>query len=139
MEGRGGGQIGDAFVDPPPPSSPPPLPQYAQPNLKSVALVPSVIVCSQMPQFIFVSAFVLSRLITAILSYLAVLGISGINKLKNIQNNVAHPVQRVPKTNHIFPDLASLHWLPTDLRIQGNSNVHLSNAHQRPERSHDTY
>ena len=35
-----------------------------------------------------------------------------------------------------------LHWLPISERIKykvNNNNVHLSCAHQRPERSHDTY
>ena len=38
-----------------------------------------------------------------------------LNKLQKVQNNL---VLRVPKTDHIFPHLVSLHWLPIDSWIQ---------------------
>ena len=38
-----------------------------------------------------------------------------LNKLQKVQNNL---VLRVPKTDHIFPHLVSLHWLPIDSQIQ---------------------
>ena len=41
-----------------------------------------------------------------------------LNKLQKVQNNAARLVQRVSKTDHISPHLASLHWLPIDSRIQ---------------------
>ena len=37
---------------------------------------------------------------------------------RQVQNNTAHHVLRVSKTDHISPHLASLHWLPIDSRIQ---------------------
>ena len=64
-----------------------------------------------------VSAFVLSRLdycnslLFGCPQYL-------LNKLQKVQNNAARLVPRVSKTDHIFPHLASLHWLPMDSRIQ---------------------
>ena len=39
-------------------------------------------------------------------------------KLQNVQNNAACFVLRVPKTEHLAPHLASLHWLSIDTRIQ---------------------
>ena len=35
-----------------------------------------------------------------------------------LKNNAARLVLRVSKTDHIFPHLASLHWLPIDSRMQ---------------------
>ena len=40
-----------------------------------------------------------------------------LNKLQKVQNNAARLVRRVSKTDHIS-NLASLHWLPIDSRIQ---------------------
>ena len=63
-----------------------------------------------------VSAYVLSRLdhcnslLFGCPQYL-------LNKLQLVQNNAARLVLRVSKTD-ISPHLASLHWLPTDSRIQ---------------------
>ena len=39
-------------------------------------------------------------------------------ELQKVQNNAARLVLRVSKADHIFPHLASLHWLPIDSRIQ---------------------
>ena len=89
---------------------------YAQLTLNSVALVPSVIICPQMPQRP-ASAFVLSRrdycnsLLFGCPQYL-------LNKLQKVQNNAARLVLRVSKTDHISPHLASLHWLPIDSWMQ---------------------
>ena len=64
-----------------------------------------------------VSAFVLSRLdycnslLFGCPQYL-------LHKLQKVQNNAARLVLRVSKTDHIFPHLASLHWLPIDSWIQ---------------------
>ena len=64
-----------------------------------------------------VSAFVLSRLdcFNSLLfgcpQYL-------LNKLQKVQNNTARLFLRVSKTDHISPNLASLHCFPTDSRIQ---------------------
>ena len=64
-----------------------------------------------------VSAFVLSRLdncnslLSGCSQYL-------LYKLQKVQNNAACLVLRIPKTDHISPHLASLHWLPNDSRIQ---------------------
>ena len=41
-----------------------------------------------------------------------------LHKLQKVQNNAARLVLRVSKTDHIFPHLASLHWLPIDSWIQ---------------------
>ena len=41
-----------------------------------------------------------------------------LNKLQKVENNTAHLVLRVSKTDHISPNLASLHWLPIDSRTQ---------------------
>ena len=89
---------------------------YAQQTLNSIALVPSVIFCPQMPQRLL-SAFVLScldycnSLLFGCPQYL-------LNKLQKVQNNSARLVLRVSKTDHISLHLASLHWLPIDSRIQ---------------------
>ena len=69
-----------------------------------------------MPQRL-VSAFVFSRLdywnslLFGCPQYL-------LNKLQKVQNNAPRLVLRVSKTDHIFPHLASFHWLPIDSRIQ---------------------
>ena len=64
-----------------------------------------------------VSAFVLSRLdycnslLFGCPQYL-------LNKQQKVQNNAAHLVLRVSKTDHISLHLACLHWLPFDSLIQ---------------------
>ena len=37
-----------------------------------------------------------------------------INRLQKVQNNAAHLILKVPKTDHIMPHLQTLHWLPVD-------------------------
>ena len=75
-----------------------------------------------------VSAFVLSHLAYCsslpfgCLQYL-------LNKLQKVQNNAARLARRVSKTDHISSHLASLHWLPTDSRIQ----YKLSSLYWTPE------
>ena len=64
-----------------------------------------------------VSAFVLSRLdycnslLFGCPQYL-------LNKLQKLQNNAAHQLLRVSKTDHISYHLTSLHWFPIDSWIQ---------------------
>ena len=41
-----------------------------------------------------------------------------LNKVQKVQNNAAHLVLRISKTDHISPHLASLHWLLIDSWIQ---------------------
>ena len=41
-----------------------------------------------------------------------------LNNIEKVQNNAACHVLSVPNNDHIFPHLASLHWLPIDSRIQ---------------------
>ena len=41
-----------------------------------------------------------------------------LNKVQKVRNNAARLVRRVSKTDRISPQLASLHWLPIDSRIQ---------------------
>ena len=90
---------------------------YAQLTLNTVALVPSVIFCPQMPQRLLSLPFFLSHLdycnslLFGCPQYL-------LNKLQNVQNNAARLILRVSKTVHISPHLAFLHWLPIDSRIQ---------------------
>ena len=91
---------------------------YAQLMLNSVALVPSVIFCSQMPQQFLCLSFFSHALSTAILSGLAAVSHKQLQKGKN---NAAHLVPRVPKTHHISPHLTSLHYIAIYLLIHENS------------------
>ena len=129
-----GGQIGGAFF-PSPPSPLPPV-RSAKFEIRRISSICyrlfTVATKKYFLCFCSFTPYYCNSLLSGCPRYL-------INKLKNIQNNAARPVQSVLKIDHIFPYLVSLHWLPTDLRIQSNSNVQLSCAHQRPERSHDTY
>ena len=89
---------------------------YAEVTLNSVALVPSVIFCLQMPQRLlslplFFHVVIIATLLFGRPQYL-------LNKLQKVQNNTARPVLRVSKTDHISPHHGSLHWLPIDSRIQ---------------------
>ena len=95
--------------------------RYAQLTLSSVALVPSVIFRLLMPQRLLSLPLFFHVLIIATHffcffvfwcpQYL-------LNKLQKVQNNAACLVLRISKTDHIFPYLASLHWLPIDSWIQ---------------------
>ena len=90
---------------------------YARLILNSFELVPSLIVCPQMPQKTLVSALDSSRLdyCKSLLSgFLQCL----LNKVQKLQHNVAPLVRWVPKPDHISPHLAPLHWLPIDSRIR---------------------
>ena len=89
---------------------------YVQLTLNSVALVPSVIFCPQMPQRLlslplFFHVLIIATLLFGCPQYL-------LNKLQKVQNNGARLVLRVSKTDHISLHLASLRWLPTDSRRQ---------------------
>ena len=41
-----------------------------------------------------------------------------LDRLKQIQNSLARPVVKVPKSTHITPILKSLHWLKVNERIE---------------------
>ncbi len=41
-----------------------------------------------------------------------------IDKLQMIQNNSARLISKIKLTEHITPELMSLHWLPVKYRIQ---------------------
>ena len=89
---------------------------YVQLTLNSVALVPSVIFCLQMPQRLlslplFFHVLIIATLLFCCPQYL-------LNKQQKVQNNAARLVLRISKTDHISPHLASLHWLPIDSWIQ---------------------
>ena len=64
-----------------------------------------------------ISAFVLSRL-DYCNSLLYGCPQHLLNRLQKVQNSAARLILRVPKTDHISPHLASLHWLPISSRIQ---------------------
>ena len=60
---------------------------------------------------------------------IATLSLSGcpqylLNKLQKVLNKAALLVTRVPKTDHISPYLAPLHWSPIDLWIQYKLSSH---------------
>ena len=64
-----------------------------------------------------VLCFVMSR-IDYCNSLLSGVNESSISTLQRIQNNAARLILKKKKTDHIFPLLAQLHWLPIAKRIQ---------------------
>src|SRR6218665_3980266 len=51
-------------------------------------------------------------------SLLLSIDVSQINRLKNIQNDLARAVTKIPKHHHITPVLKNLHWLKIPERIE---------------------
>ena len=93
---------------------------------------------SEQAALTLVSAFILSHLdyCNALLygcsQYL-------LNRLQKLQNNAAHLILRIHKSEHISPHLRALHWLPIEARIKYKKlhALHLVHSHiQDPHTSH---
>ena len=96
-------------------SKSPPFVVYAIWNF--VGLVQYTTICRKMSPKKLLCAFVLSRLNYSN-SLLAGCPKYLLSKLQKVQNNAARLIFRTTRTAHFTPMLHSLHWLPTEQRIE---------------------